>query len=78
MFVAWVLLAQPDLACFGRLQVLLQCGAKVYLACRSKARAQNAIAELEREAANGGEVEFLELDLADFASGRRCAAEFLG
>ncbi|EJD37926.1 NAD(P)-binding protein [Auricularia subglabra TFB-10046 SS5] len=55
---------------------LLKKGAKAYMASRSKARAEEAISELE--ATTGGRrAIFLELDLADLASVRRAAQEFV-
>lgn len=56
-------------------QVLLQHNAKVYLAARSKAKADAAIASLKE--ATGKEAIFLELDLADLASVKKSAQEFL-
>lgn len=56
---------------------MLQRGAKVYLACRSCPGAEEAILDLRRDLADGAEVLFIELDLADLASVRRCAQEFL-
>lgn len=49
--------------------------AKVYLAARSKEKAEKAIAELKEE--TGKEAYFLELDLASMASVRKAASEFL-
>lgn len=55
-------------------QLLLK-GGKVYMASRSRARAEEAISELARE--TGGRCAiFLELDLADLASVRRAAEEY--
>jgi NAD(P)-dependent dehydrogenase (short-subunit alcohol dehydrogenase family) len=54
---------------------LARAGARVYLACRSRPRA-----ELARERilhATGEQVELLDLDLADFASINACARAFL-
>ena len=56
-------------------QVLLQHNAKVYLAARSRDKAEKAIASLK--AATGKEALFLELDLSDLAAVQRAAAEFL-
>ena len=49
--------------------------AKVYLAARSKEKADAAIAALKE--ATGKEAIFLELDLASLASVRKAADEFL-
>lgn len=57
------------------IQALLQHNAKVYLAARSKARAEAAIADLKT--ATGKEAIWLELDLANLASVRHAAKEFL-
>jgi retinol dehydrogenase 12 len=51
-------------------------GAKVYLACRSAGKGRQAAAEIAAAAGNEA-VGFLPLDLADLASVRRCAREFL-
>ena len=56
-------------------QVLLQHGAKVYLAARSKSKAEEAIRDLK--AATGKQPLFLELDLSNLASIRKSAQEFL-
>jgi retinol dehydrogenase-12 len=56
-------------------QALLAKNAKVYLAARSRAKAQTAIDELK--AATGREAVFLELDLSDLRSVRVAAATFL-
>jgi NAD(P)-dependent dehydrogenase (short-subunit alcohol dehydrogenase family) len=51
-------------------------GGRVYLACRSPEKGRRAVADIV--AATGNEaVAFLPLDLADLASVRRCAEEFL-
>lgn len=51
-------------------------GGRVFIACRTLANAQAAVQEIER--ATGSErIEALPLDLGNFASIRRCAAEFL-
>ena len=50
-------------------------GGRVYLACRSQASGQAAVAGIRAETGNE-DVGFLPLDLADLASVRRCAAEF--
>ena len=49
--------------------------AKVYLAARSRAKGEAAIAELKT--ATGKEAIFLELDLSSLASVRKAAEEFL-
>ncbi|HEY2281145.1 MAG TPA: SDR family NAD(P)-dependent oxidoreductase, partial [Streptosporangiaceae bacterium] len=46
-------------------------GGRVYLACRSRAKGEAAVAALT------GAVRYLPLDLADLDSVRRCAADFL-
>jgi len=51
-------------------------GARVFIACRSPARGQAAAAEIA-SAAGRDRVHVLALDLADLASVRRCAEEFL-
>src|SRR5258707_15629334 len=51
-------------------------GGRVYVACRSAEKGQQAVADIV--AATGSEaVAFLPLDLADLASVRRCAEQFL-
>ena len=55
--------------------MLLQHNAKVYLAARSRARAEAASADLKAE--TGKEAIFLELDLSSLASVRKAAEEFL-
>ncbi|GBE80447.1 NAD(P)-binding protein [Sparassis latifolia] len=55
---------------------LLEHNAKVYLAARSKEKADAAIKDLKE--LTGKEAIFLMLDLTSFASVRRAAAEFLG
>jgi retinol dehydrogenase-12 len=56
-------------------QALLNKGAKVYIAARSKSRADSAIEWLKTE--TGGKTAiFLQLDLADLASVRRAVEEF--
>ncbi|RPD56661.1 NAD(P)-binding protein [Lentinus tigrinus ALCF2SS1-7] len=54
---------------------LLEHNARVYLAARSKEKADAAIASLERE--TGKQAIFLELDLADLSSVKHAAEEFL-
>ncbi|KAG8697082.1 hypothetical protein FRC09_008082 [Ceratobasidium sp. 395] len=56
-------------------KVLLNKGAKVYMAARSKSKADEAIEWLKTET-NGKAPEFLQLDLADLASVRRAVEEF--
>lgn len=55
-------------------KALLQHNAKVYMATRSKARADTAIRELKEQ--TGKEAIFLELDLASLRSVRKAAEEF--
>ncbi|KAH7101566.1 NAD(P)-binding protein [Auriculariales sp. MPI-PUGE-AT-0066] len=55
---------------------LLSKGGKVYMAARSRERAEEAIAELATET-GGHKAIFLPLDLADLASVKAAAAEFL-
>lgn len=55
--------------------MLLQHNAKVYLAARSKEKAEAAIEDLKKQ--TGKEAIFLELDLASFSSIRKAADEFL-
>lgn len=57
------------------LQALLQHNAKVYLAARSKEKAENAIASLKE--ATGKEAIFLELDLSSLSAVKKSAGEFL-
>ncbi|KAJ7621313.1 hypothetical protein FB45DRAFT_992302, partial [Roridomyces roridus] len=56
-------------------RALLQHNAKVYMACRSRVKAEAVIAELKE--LTGKEAIFLEMDLADLASVKRAADEFL-
>jgi retinol dehydrogenase-12 len=59
-------------------QTLFARNAKVYLACRTQSRAEEAMNELRAAApASTGELVFLQMDLSDLASVRRAAAEFL-
>lgn len=51
-------------------------GAHVILACRSKDKTEPVIEEIQRETGNK-QVEFVELDLGDLASVRRCAEALL-
>ena len=57
------------------LQQLLVHNAKVYLAARSSQKANEAIAELEKE--TGKQAFFLQLDLSDILAVRKSAQEFL-
>jgi retinol dehydrogenase 12 len=50
-------------------------GARVFIACRSRERGEQAADTIRAQ--TGHAVELLELDLGDFESVRRCAAEFL-
>lgn len=54
---------------------MLEHNAKVYLAARSKEKAEQAIADLKE--ATGKEAVWLELDLASLKSVRKAAQEFL-
>lgn len=58
----------------GTVKGLLLKNAKVYIATRSKDRADRAIAELREE--TGNEALFLQLDLADLSSVRKAVEEF--
>ncbi|PPQ63836.1 hypothetical protein CVT24_009786 [Panaeolus cyanescens] len=58
----------------GLIQALLNHNAKVYLAARSKEKAEEAIAELKKE--TGKEGIWLQLDLADLNSVKAAAQEF--
>jgi len=55
---------------------LARTGAPVLLLCRSEARAQRAVDDIKRATGNDG-VEFLLLDLGDYASIRACADRIL-
>jgi NAD(P)-dependent dehydrogenase (short-subunit alcohol dehydrogenase family) len=55
---------------------LAEQGAQVFIACRTPARAKGALQAI-RAAAPRAQVQVLALDLGDFASVRRCAAQFL-
>jgi retinol dehydrogenase-12 len=57
-------------------RALVQRGGRVYLACRSRAKGEAAVAALTA-ATGSGQVQYLPLDLADLDSVRRCAADFL-
>lgn len=56
-------------------QALLEHNAKVYLAARSKERAEGAIASLKE--VTGKEAIFLELDLSSLSSVKKAVTEFL-
>lgn len=56
------------------IKALLRKNAKVYMAARSKGKAEQAIAELKGE--TGKEAIFLELDLANLKSIKKSAEEF--
>jgi NAD(P)-dependent dehydrogenase (short-subunit alcohol dehydrogenase family) len=51
-------------------------GGRVYLACRSRAKGEAAVAELAQQTGND-QLVYLPLDLADLSSVRACAADFL-
>jgi retinol dehydrogenase-12 len=51
-------------------------GGRVYIACRSAAKGREAVASISHETGSDA-IGFLTLDLADLASVRNCAAEFL-
>ncbi len=51
-------------------------GGRVHIACRSQAKGEAAAAAIGAQA-GPGQVRFIRLDLADLASVRRCAADFL-
>ena len=55
---------------------LARTNARVILACRSETKTQPVIDEIKRQTGND-KVEFVQLDLADLASVRRCAEELL-
>jgi retinol dehydrogenase-12 len=56
-------------------RTLLERNAKVYMASRSKSKAEAAIAELKQD--TGKEAIFLELDLSSLQSVRKAAEEFI-
>ena len=56
-------------------QALLEHNAKVYMASRSKEKADAAIKDLQQQ--TGKEAIFLELDLSNLASVRKAAEEFM-
>ena len=67
--------SQWDLSFILFAKALLEHNAKVYMASRTKSRAEGAIQELK--GSTGKEAIFLELNLASLASVRRAAEEFL-
>ncbi|KIW94026.1 uncharacterized protein Z519_05342 [Cladophialophora bantiana CBS 173.52] len=52
-------------------------GARIYAAVRNLEKGRAALADMLLESGRTGRVELLQLDTADFASVRRCAADFL-
>lgn len=52
-------------------------GYHVFLACRNQARTQPVLEEIARLSDGSAKAEFIELDLGDLASVRRCAETFL-
>lgn len=56
------------------LEVVLEHGAKVYLACRSEEKGNATIEEL-KNLTGKSELYFLSLDLSSFASIKKCAEE---
>ena len=60
---------------FELTQVLLKCGATVYMAGRSEAKAAAAIAKFQKMS-HEGRVEFLSLDLADLSTIKPAVEEF--
>lgn len=60
---------------YGTVQHLLEHNAKVYLAARSQARADTAIAQLKK--ATGKTAIFLQLDLSDLSSVRKAAETYM-
>lgn len=66
---------QSRLCChFHSTKALLRKNAKVYMASRSRDKAEAAIADLEKE--TGNKAVFLETDLSDLASVKRAAETF--
>ena len=61
---------------YATAQDLAARGGRVFVACRSAAKGETAVAAI-RAAADSDQVRLLRLDLADLASVRQCAAEFL-
>ena len=57
------------------MKALLQHNAKVYMASRSRDKAEAAIEDLKKD--TGREAIFLELDLTDYTSIHKAAEEFL-
>ena len=57
--------------------MLLSKGARVYIATRSEEKSQKAIEELKKETGKDG-IFFLKLDLADLASVKAAAEEYIG
>lgn len=57
------------------IQQLLKKNGRVYMASRSRQRAEQAIAELTKETGNAAI--FLELDLASLASIKKAATEYM-
>ncbi|KAG6371298.1 hypothetical protein JVT61DRAFT_9768 [Boletus reticuloceps] len=64
---------------YGTVKHLARKGAKVYMAARSKTRAEEAIAKLKQEGLGpgNGEVVWLELDLIDPRNAKATAREFM-
>jgi len=64
---------------YATVKHLARKGAKVYMAARNKARAEAAIAKLQREGLGpgNGEVVWLELDLCDPRNSKKAAQEFM-
>ncbi|UZJ54483.1 hypothetical protein CBS101457_003803 [Exobasidium rhododendri] len=52
-------------------------GAKVYMASRTESKAQAAIKELNEAAGKSLDVHFINIDLMDLSSAKRCAEQFL-
>ena len=57
--------------------MLLSKGARVYIATRSEEKSQKVIEELKKETGKDG-IFFLKLDLADLASVKAAAEEYIG
>jgi len=62
---------------YATAQDLAARGGRVFLACRSPQKGEAAAAAIAAAAGNSDQVRFLRLDLADLASVKRCADEFL-
>ncbi len=60
---------------YATAQDLAARGGRVWLACRSRAKGEAAVAAISA-ASGSGQVRLLHLDLADLASVRQCASEF--